>query len=627
MADDCNVSAFYAFGPFRLDPVGRTLVRDGQKVSLTPRVFDLLLCLLENAGRTVDRRELMRAAWGERVVEDSNLRQTIYELRKAVEPAGGAPVIATVPLRGYRLTLPVQLVAPAAVVAPTATVRPLRWRLPRGLRWAAQPRALLLVALVPAAVFALHMLSPARKPGAAAPPPQSVAVLPFTVPGRDASQDEFADSISTELINALSRVGGLRVSARTSSFLFRNRPLPATDVARQLNVSAVLEGSIVRQGARVRIVAELVDGASGFAIWSHRYDIDNSDLFEAQANIAEAVATSLQVVLANGHVADVALGGTHNAAAYDAYLRGMKYARDAIDESERQAARSAFEAAITLDPNFAVARAWRARELAEIVNKSVNCTPVQLQPLLADAAAEAERALALAPDLGIAHLALADIFQVRQEFAAAQREMSLAREYAPSDVQVLIDDVFLQVALSHSGAALQAAELGVSLDPLAPSAYTALGYAQQALRDYDGAIASLRHARLLGADAGDIALMEAIVELERGDNQVAAQDCAHGAKGWVNDLCLAVAEHRLGQVSEAMFHFAALRATLGENGAFQYAEVYAQWRQPDEAVKWLAVAYRTHDTGLATMRTNVLLDPIRETPQYAAIERQLQFPP
>lgn len=620
MPDDFRLSAVYEFGPFRLDPVRRTLTRGGQLVTLTPRVFDVLLCLLQNAGRTVDRRELMHAAWGERVVEDANLRQTVYELRKALDPADGGTIIATVPMRGYRLTVPVELVASeAAHPEPHATER--------RMTWAARPGAWLAAALVPAAAAAVIMLAPARHPGAAAPPPHTVAVLPFTVPGQEAGQDEFADGISTELINALSRVGGLRVSARTSSFMFRNQPVPATEVAQRLNVSAVLEGSIVRRGTRVRIMAELVDAATGFDIWSHSYDAENGDLFDAQANIAESVATSLRVVFANGHAADVALGGTHNPAAYDAYLRGMKEARNAIDDSGRQAARGAFEAAIALDPDFAMARAWRARELAEIVGKNATETPAQLQPLLDEADAEVEHALTLAPDLGIAHLARSDIFQTRQDFAAAQREMSLAREFAPSDIQVLIDDVFLQVALSHPRSALDAAELGVSLDPLAPTAYTALGYAQRALRDYDAALASLRHARLLGADHADIDLMAAIIALERGDDKTAVQACTRGDKGWVNYLCLAVAEHRLGQVKDAMFHFAALRSMMGMNGAFQYAEIYAQWRQPAEAVKWLEVAYRTHDTGLATMRTDVLLDPIRETPQYAAIERELRFPP
>ena len=124
MPDDVITAAVYVFGPFRLDPVRRTLTRHGQPLTLTPRIFDLLLCLLQNHGRTVDRRELMHAAWGDRVVEDANLRQTIYELRKALEPGEGAPVIATVPLRGYRLTLPVQRLAPTATDTPPASPAP-----------------------------------------------------------------------------------------------------------------------------------------------------------------------------------------------------------------------------------------------------------------------------------------------------------------------------------------------------------------------------------------------------------------------------------------------------------------------------------------------------------------------
>ena len=371
-----------------------------------------------------------------------------------------------------------------------------------------------------------------------------MAVLPFTIPGHGASQDDFADGVSTELINALSRVGGLRVSARTSSFLFRNRPVPAREVARQLNVGAVLEGSIVRDGARIRMVATLVDAATGLTLWSHGYDTDGADLLDAQASIAEAVATSLQGVLARGQAANLALGGTHNPAAYDAYLRGLKFARNAIDHSARQAARAAFEAAIALDPDFAVARAWRARELAEIADESGSAMPSQSQPLLADAAAEADRALALTPDLGLAHLARADVANVEQNFAQAQREISLAREDAPNDVEVLIDDAFLQVEFRHPKAALKAAEFGVSLDPLAPAAYMALGWAQQALGDYEGALASLRHARLLGADTPDIAMIEAIIALERGNNRQAEQVCARGISGWMGELCFAVAEHR-----------------------------------------------------------------------------------
>ena len=333
----------------------------------------------------------------------------------------------------------------------------------------------------------------------------------------------------------------------------------------------------------------------------------------------------MQGALANRH-AVAAASSTHNAASYDAYLRGLQYARDATDEPKRQAARAAFEAAIALDPAFALARAWRAREMAAIVYAGT-ATPAESQPLLAEAGAEADRALALAPDLGLAHLARAEIAKLQQNFPEAQREISLAREDAPNDIQVLTDAVFMEVEFGHSEAARKAAELGVSLDPLSPSAYAALGYAQRVLRDYDGARASMRHARLLGAHAPYTALIEAVVALDQGDNQEAEEVCAQRVGGWMGDFCSSVAEYRLGHASEAKLHFAALRKSLGISGAFHYAEVYAQWSQSAEALKWLDVAYRTHGAALAMMKTDSLLEPIRTTPQFAAIERRLRYPP
>jgi TolB-like protein len=450
-------------------------------------------------------------------------------------------------------------------------------------------------------------------------------VLPFTISGQSGSQDAFADGLSAELTDALNRIGGLHVLAPTSSSRLRDRPIAATEVARRLNVGAVLEGSIARDGARISMVAELVDAGTGFTLWSHRYDIESANLLDAQANIAEAVAASLQGTLANGHPV-AAAGGTHNEAAYDLYLRGLQYARDATDEPARQTARASFEAAIALDPTFALARAWRAREMAAIVYAGT-ATPAESQPLLAEARAEADRALALAPDLGLAHLALAEIAKLQQNFPEAQREISLAREDAPNDIQVLTDAVLMEVEFGHPEAARKLAELGVSLDPLSPSVYTALGYAQWVLRDYDGARASLRHARLLGTNTPHTGMIEAVVALDQGDNQEAEEVCAHRVGGWMGDLCSAVAEHRLGHASEAELHFAALRNSLGMSGAFHYAEVYAQWSQSAEALKWLDVAYRTHGAALAMMKTDSLLEPIRKMPQFAAIERRLRYPP
>lgn len=607
MAQDFEKPVFYVFGPFELDPVRRTLTRNGVEVSVPPRSFDVLRCLLEHGGRTVDRKALVCAGWGGRLVEDGTIRQTIYQLRKVLEPGGDGPLVTTVPQKGYCLSVPVRRVpAPAPAAAGRARVRA-RWFVP--------------FAAGAAAVIALAVGLAARHDPEARTAPNSVAVLPFTIAGHDTGQDDFADGVSAELIDALSRLGGLHVSARSSSFLFRGRPIAATEVARRLHVGAILEGSIVREGTRLRMLAGLVDARTGFTLWSHSYDIDRRNLLDAQADMAESVAAALKGVLGPKGGAALSLGGTHNPAAYDAYLRGLKLAREADAPESRQGARAAFEAAIALDPGFALARAWRARELTEIYDNTGDAS------LLHEADAEAGRSLAIAPELGIAHLARADIARAVQNFLEAEREIRTALQYAPNDIQVLVDDAYLEAEFRHPAAALKAAQLGVSLDPLSASAYAALAYAQLAAHDNEGAQASLGHARLMGGNAPGISLIEAMIAFQRGDNAAAAAACVGGARGWMSELCLAVAEHRLGDADGAAAHLAALRRALGKNGAFQYAEVYAQWSQSEEALKWLDVAFRTHDAGLAMMKADMFLEPIRALPQFAAIETGLRFPP
>lgn len=615
VTETAAASCVYVFGPFRLDPARRTLHRDGAPVVLSGRTFDLLLALAGNAESVVDRQTLMHAVWGTRVVEEANLKQTVYELRKALEAGHDARLIVTVPMRGYQLALPARR-EPAHAEAPL-----------RGTAGAARIRVGALAgagfaAFALAAAFAWRAAPPAApgSPGAA----HAVAVLPFANASGDAGQNDLADGITDDLINDLGQIPGLRVAARTSSFLFRDHGRGVTEVARDLHVGVVLEGSVRRTGAATRINAALIDAASGFAVWSRGYDVGSADLLAAEAAIARDVAGAMQVAGA-AEEAGPGAGGTGIAAAYDAYLRGMKLARGANDVPALTAALAAFEEAIARDPNFALARAYRARQLVLVAEDSTSMQAAEIHAQLDEALAEARRALAIAPRLGVAHMALADLYEVAQNFAEAQREMALARAAAPSDVQILIDSVFLDATLGQAARAQGWAALAVSLDPLAPSAYTALAYADRALRDFAGAAAALHRARLLGADA-DIDVMEALVALERGDDAAAEAGCARG-KHWMNYLCLAIVEHRLGRTDEALFHLAALRGALGANGAFQYAEVYAQWKQPGEAVKWLQAAYRMHDAGLLSMRADPLLDPIRSTPQYATIVRKLNFPP
>jgi TolB-like protein/DNA-binding winged helix-turn-helix (wHTH) protein len=353
----------YAFGPFRLDAVRRSLTREGEKLTLPPRLFDTLLYLVENQGRVIEKDELFEAIWGGRVVEEANLTQTIFGLRKALGPgADGAGFILTVPGRGYRFAAPVWLESgaagmaseqPQAVTQPAALVSPhqqspppRRWHLTR-LRAAG-----LAVALALCTSFGwLTLTRPEHPvPGPAphfSPPPHSVAVLPFANMSGDPSQEYFSDGLSEELIGALSRIAALRVAARTSAFSFKGKPVTVGDIARALNVGAVLEGSVRRSGTRLRVAVELVNAASGFALWSSTYDRDEGDFLTIQEDIAKSVARNLQANLLAGEAGMLTVGGTQNSRAFDAYLRGMRL-KDGLDAVANNAALKAFDEAIAL---------------------------------------------------------------------------------------------------------------------------------------------------------------------------------------------------------------------------------------------------------------------------------------
>ncbi len=192
------------------------------------------------------------------------------------------------------------------------------------------------------------------EPGAATafnPPPHSIAVLPFVNLSGDPSQDYFSDGLTEELLNSLAEINELQVAARTSSFSFKEHPDIAT-VAHKLNVGAVLEGSVRRSAHTLRITAQLINAVTGFHVWSKTYDRDLGDVLKLQTEIATAVASALKVTLLGDVAAKVELGGTHNPAAFDAYLRGAKAYSSRRDAKDLPAAIAAYTEAIRLDPTM-----------------------------------------------------------------------------------------------------------------------------------------------------------------------------------------------------------------------------------------------------------------------------------
>ena len=624
----------YAFGPFRLDPVRRTLLRADDPLKLSERLFDTLLYLVVNQGRLVQRDELIHAVWGGRSVEESNLGQAILALRRLLQADGVTEkYIVTAAGRGYRFAAPVTFLpeaAPVALSVPDAS--PEQGTAPRP-GWARRLPAFVAVLgvfLVCGWLVALRLAPDRPAPGKGqpfAPPPHSVAVLPFSNLSGDPGQEYFSDGVSEELIGSLSRMRQLRVSARTSSFSLKRRTMTIGEVGRLLNVGAILEGSVRRQGSRLRITADLTDTVTGFQLWSQSFDRDQADLLAVQADIAATVTSALKVTLLGGDAATFTLGGTSNPAAFDVYLRGMEWIH-ASDITSIVKALAAFERAISLDPGFAQAHLECAVALVNLVNNADYDDPVTVRRLQEEALVHARRAVALAPDLPAAHTVLGNILEIVDfDFAGAEVEIKRAYAQAPSDARTLMSYARLLSLLGHADEAIAKLELAVSLDPLSPSAFLQLAYTLPDAGRFAEALAALKNARRLArapVEGGQALICQ--IELDQGDAAGARRDCA-AQTDWQEVEWLAIADHALGRTVEAETDLAKLHAMAGDTAAMNYAEIYAQWGQTGKALHWLKESDRLHDAGLMELKEDKWLDPLRKTPEFAAIQQKMNFPP
>jgi len=382
----------YRLKDFELDPACFELRRAGRTVSVEPQVLELLIYLVANRDRAVTRTELFETLWRGRVVGDSALNSRIKEARSAIGDDGKAQAqIRTLHRTGYRFVGQVEEVAataadaadaasppalavappvtderitvaampPAAAPAPARAAKSSRFRL--GLIGAAALGLAVVVgayALLPRAARDASPALPITVSAASTRPvvpvnERSLAVLPFTNLSPDADQEYFADSIGVELLNVLSRLPDVQVIGRTSSAYFKGRDDTLPEIGKTLGVAHLLTGSVRKGGERVRIAVELVDAASGYQLWSDSYDRELGDIFEVQDEIAERVATALQVKLGLGVSGE--LGMTRNVAAYDEFLRGVALYSEYRAESFPRAIEH-MHRAIALDPTFS--RAW-----------------------------------------------------------------------------------------------------------------------------------------------------------------------------------------------------------------------------------------------------------------------------
>ena len=447
----------YTFGDYRLDPRRRLLLRsDGESIPLTPKAFDVLLYLLQHPGVVVSKEELLAAVWPETAVEEGNLSQNIYTLRRALaEERGEHRYIATIPGSGYRFVAPVASVAADEI--DTTTEAPPE-----------QPRRRPARIIVPiAAVLALVVASSvALLNRGRTDPVDQLAVLPFKplVPGQGDHSLELG--MTEAVIARLSSIEGLRVAPLGVVRPYSSPTDDPVDVGRKLGVEAVLESHLQRHGDRIRVTARLLDVRHGRQLWSNRYEERFGDIFSLQDAIAMRVVDELAPELSDRTKAKAP--NTANMAAYDAYLKGRFF----VSIAQPQRAIDRFEEAIRLDPAYALAHAG----LADILSRLPIAAEVPSERAIPRAREAVRTALTLDSTLGEAAAAEGWIeFYGLGDWKRSEAAFRRALQRNPADFSAAIGLAHLLSCMTRHDEALQRINDAIRIDPHSPIAATLKG--------------------------------------------------------------------------------------------------------------------------------------------------------
>jgi TolB-like protein/Tfp pilus assembly protein PilF len=457
----------------------------------------------------------------------------------------------------------------------------------------------------------------------------SVAVIPFKNLSGSADQSYFSDGLSEEMRSALARISLLKVAAPTSSTKFRDHVEDAKTVARKLGVAFLLEGSVRRSGDVVRIAAELIDGTTGFSRWANSFDRTIKDIFAVQSEIATAVATALvEEVSADGgqdRDTDTQLsGGTHNVAAFDAYLRGTALYSLHADEKTYREALAQFDAAISEDPQYAAAYSARARSLTSIANQFANAD--QFIALYGEAESAARKAVALAPRFADAQSTLGVVlYQGKLDIRGARQPFEVSRRLGPGDANVLARFATFCSAVGRFNEATEAMSRALRLDPLNPAMYNSAGFVQYSARRFAQAIPLYKKALELNSKLPFAHASIGNCYFALNKFQDARAEYLLEPLDVLRLPAIAIVARKLGNEAEAQDALKRLTSDRGEGASYQQAQIRSQWGELPAAIQKLEEAARIGDTGITNMRNDPMLDPLRQNPRFIRLLKQVGF--
>lgn len=456
-----------------------------------------------------------------------------------------------------------------------------------------------------------------RDRNAAGSATQSIAVLPLLNENGEPGDQYFSDGLSEDLISMLGQVPGLKVIGRNSAFRFRGDLSDSRGIGARLGVANLLEGTVRRQGERVRIVANLVSAADSRVIWSQTYDRELKDIFDVQSDIAHAVADALRATLLGKPLAanDRPPGG--NLDAYNAYLQGNFY-RARSTEADDRTAIAHYEDAIRLDPKYANAHAALSMTWTMLAGAFLDGPA--MQQAYGRARMAADKALSLDPDLADAHVARGALLSwVDFDWHGAEAEFREALRLAPNDTNAMSLLAGISATLGDPARAVELKRRALERDPLHATWFEALASYYSALERLDDAGHAIDKAIALQPNGASFHQTLAVIAIQRGDAAAALRAASGGPPGSWRDLALAMAR-QVGDdpaLADATLHD--VIAKYGDGNAFQIAEIYALRKQPEPMFAWLERAWANRDPGIAYLLYDPFLFPYRDDPRFGAL--------
>jgi TolB-like protein/DNA-binding winged helix-turn-helix (wHTH) protein/tetratricopeptide (TPR) repeat protein len=620
------VEGRFRVGPWLVQPSLNTVSRNGTPMRLTLKAMEVLVCLAEHAGESVPKEELLQIVWRETFVTDDVLVGSISELRRVFEDDAREPrFIQTIPKRGYRLIAAVEpATAALSSTGGTSTIENSHRRLKAAALVGA---ALLLVALVASSAKIQRWLSATSS----SPTIHSIAVLPLQNLSGDAAQEYFSDGMTDALITDLAQISSLKVISRTSSMQYKQTKKALPEIARELNVDGIVEGTVQRSGDRVRVTAQLIYGPSDKHVWAHSYERDMREVFALERDVTEEIAREVRARIATPNQVPVAQARRASPKVLEAYLQGnyhlSRFGSGGGDE-QLTMAEEYFQRAIDADPNFAPA-------YNQLANAHLNL----LQPSKQDfdiARKMAERAVELDPNSSDAHHTLGDVKGRAWNWPGSEEEYRRAVVLNPNNAQAHDDLGELLDDTGRFDDGWREYQIAQELDPNNDHLSDAFDRRGQ----HAHAIAMLQIMLKRYPDNGYLHMSLYRDYVKNGMHKEAVQELEKTLSlfGFPE---LASRIHRSfvssgyrGAMQRCAEELESLAATKQVFVPVNLAEVYAALGDKDRAFYWLEQAYAhrdlhaaSTDLGLERLNTEFLLDPLRSDPRFKDLVRRVGLSP